>query len=89
MLPEVDAVIYVDVDVVFVRPVEYVWQNFIAMNAREIAAMAVDTTKRDDTRNAFVAATPTSTSLGEAEHHAVFSLLKRRQFTRLIPHGLK
>ncbi|XP_077528353.1 glucoside xylosyltransferase 2-like [Haemaphysalis longicornis] len=40
MLPNKDAVIYVDTDVVFLHPVEDFWRLFAAMNSRQMAAMA-------------------------------------------------
>lgn len=40
MLPDVDAVIYVDADVVFLSPIEKLWQHFAAMNSSHLAALA-------------------------------------------------
>ncbi|XP_077548598.1 glucoside xylosyltransferase 1-like [Haemaphysalis longicornis] len=80
MLPEVDAVMYADAEVVFVHNVEYVWQNFFAMNAREIAAMVVDTTKGDNTRNTFVGATQTPASLGLNTGLILMNLTRMRKF---------
>ncbi|XP_077527439.1 glucoside xylosyltransferase 1-like isoform X3 [Haemaphysalis longicornis] len=43
MLPNEDAVIYVDTDVVFLHPVEDFWRMFAAMNGWQMAAMAPET----------------------------------------------
>ncbi|XP_050023443.2 glucoside xylosyltransferase 1-like [Dermacentor andersoni] len=40
LLPDVDAVIYVDADVLFVSPIERLWQHFASMNSSHLAAMA-------------------------------------------------
>ncbi|XP_070382368.1 glucoside xylosyltransferase 2-like [Dermacentor albipictus] len=40
LLPGVDAVIYVDADVLFVSPIEMLWQHFASMNTSHLAAMA-------------------------------------------------
>ncbi|XP_065308923.1 glucoside xylosyltransferase 2-like isoform X2 [Dermacentor albipictus] len=40
LLPDVDAVIYVDADVLFVSPIEMLWQHFASMNTSHLAAMA-------------------------------------------------
>lgn len=46
MLPEVDAVIYADTDVLFLNPVEDFWRMFAAMNEWQMAAMAPETEDR-------------------------------------------
>ncbi|XP_075554751.1 glucoside xylosyltransferase 2-like isoform X1 [Dermacentor variabilis] len=43
MLPNEDAVIYVDTDVVFLHPVEDFWRKFYAMNKWQMAGMAPET----------------------------------------------
>ncbi|KAL1419518.1 hypothetical protein MTO96_025262 [Rhipicephalus appendiculatus] len=43
MLPNVDAVLYVDTDVIFVHPVEDFWRMFFAMNEWQMAGMAPET----------------------------------------------
>ncbi|KAH7941064.1 hypothetical protein HPB49_009721 [Dermacentor silvarum] len=43
MLPNEDAVIYVDTDVVFLHPVEDFWRKFYAMNEWQMAGMAPET----------------------------------------------
>ncbi|XP_075527087.1 glucoside xylosyltransferase 2-like [Dermacentor variabilis] len=43
LLPDVDVVIYVDVDVVFVSPIERLWQRFASMNSSHLAAMTPET----------------------------------------------
>ncbi|XP_037576034.2 glucoside xylosyltransferase 2 isoform X2 [Dermacentor silvarum] len=43
MLPDEDAVIYVDTDVVFLHPVEDFWRKFYAMNEWQMAGMAPET----------------------------------------------
>ncbi|KAL1478708.1 hypothetical protein MTO96_034902 [Rhipicephalus appendiculatus] len=40
MLPDVDAVIYVDADVLFLSPIEELWKHFTAMNSLHLAALA-------------------------------------------------
>lgn len=40
MLPDVDAVIYVDADVLFLSPIEKLWQHFASMNSSHLAALA-------------------------------------------------
>uniref|UniRef100_L7M2I9 UDP-D-xylose:beta-D-glucoside alpha-1,3-D-xylosyltransferase n=1 Tax=Rhipicephalus pulchellus TaxID=72859 RepID=L7M2I9_RHIPC len=40
MLPDVDAVIYVDADVLFLSPIEELWKHFTAMNSSHLAALA-------------------------------------------------
>lgn len=40
MLPEEDAVIYVDADVLFLRPIEELWRLFGSMNSSQLAALA-------------------------------------------------
>lgn len=40
MLPEEDAVIYVDADVLFLRPIEELWRLFGTMNGSQLAALA-------------------------------------------------
>ncbi|XP_077500462.1 glucoside xylosyltransferase 2-like [Amblyomma americanum] len=40
MLPEVDAVIYVDADVLFLSPIEKLWEHFALMNGSHLAALA-------------------------------------------------
>lgn len=46
LLTDEDAVIYVDADVLFLHPVEGLWRIFLAMNERQMAAMAPDTESR-------------------------------------------
>ncbi|XP_037500168.2 glucoside xylosyltransferase 1 [Rhipicephalus sanguineus] len=43
MLPNVDAVLYVDTDVIFVHPIEDFWRMFYAMNEWQMAGMAPET----------------------------------------------
>ncbi|KAL3198241.1 hypothetical protein MRX96_044480 [Rhipicephalus microplus] len=43
MLPDVDAVLYADTDVVFVHPIEDFWRMFYAMNEWQMAGMAPGT----------------------------------------------
>ncbi|KAK8772251.1 hypothetical protein V5799_024505 [Amblyomma americanum] len=43
MLPDVDAVLYADTDVVFIHPVEDFWRMFYAMNEWQMAGMAPET----------------------------------------------
>lgn len=43
MLPDVDAVIYVDADVLFLSPIEELWKHFTAMNSSHLAALAPET----------------------------------------------
>nr|XP_037276778.1 glucoside xylosyltransferase 2-like [Rhipicephalus microplus] len=40
MLPDVDAVIYVDADVLFLSPIEELWKYFATMNSSHLAALA-------------------------------------------------
>ncbi|KAH6941346.1 hypothetical protein HPB50_016681 [Hyalomma asiaticum] len=40
MLPDVDAVIYVDADVLFLSPIEKLWQHFAAMNSSHLAGVS-------------------------------------------------
>lgn len=40
VLPDIDAVIYVDTDTVFLAPVDYVWDHFYKMNSSQLAALA-------------------------------------------------
>lgn len=40
MLPDVDAVIYVDADVLFLSPIEELWKHFATMNSSHLAALA-------------------------------------------------
>lgn len=40
MLPKEDSVIYVDADVLFLRPIEELWRLFGAMNGSQLAALA-------------------------------------------------
>uniref|UniRef100_G3MTQ1 UDP-D-xylose:beta-D-glucoside alpha-1,3-D-xylosyltransferase n=1 Tax=Amblyomma maculatum TaxID=34609 RepID=G3MTQ1_AMBMU len=40
MLPDVDAVIYVDADVLFLSPIEKLWEHFASMNSSHLAALA-------------------------------------------------
>ncbi|KAH9360318.1 hypothetical protein HPB48_007921 [Haemaphysalis longicornis] len=88
MLPEEDALMYVDVDVVFVRPVEYVWQTFKAMNELQIAAMVLDSTKPEHTRFASAETTLSSKRLGKAVHRSRF-LYRASSMTRFLGHGPK
>ncbi|KAA0203173.1 hypothetical protein HAZT_HAZT011063 [Hyalella azteca] len=39
LLPEVESVLYIDTDVLFVSPVEAVWHNFLMMNKTQLAAV--------------------------------------------------
>uniref|UniRef100_L7LZL4 UDP-D-xylose:beta-D-glucoside alpha-1,3-D-xylosyltransferase n=1 Tax=Rhipicephalus pulchellus TaxID=72859 RepID=L7LZL4_RHIPC len=43
MLPNEDAVLYVDTDVIFVHPIEDFWRKFYAMNEWQMAGMAPET----------------------------------------------
>ncbi|XP_049266867.1 glucoside xylosyltransferase 1 [Rhipicephalus sanguineus] len=43
ILPNEDAVLYVDTDVIFVHPVEDFWRKFYAMNEWQMAGMAPET----------------------------------------------
>lgn len=40
LLKDVDALVYVDTDVVFLAPLEELWKHFSAMNSSHMAAMA-------------------------------------------------
>jgi len=40
MLNEIDSLLYVDTDVLFLRPLERIWDHFRQMNASQMAAMA-------------------------------------------------
>lgn len=40
MLPKVDAVVYVDADVLFLSPIELLWEYFTSMNNSHLAALA-------------------------------------------------
>ncbi|KAL1419517.1 hypothetical protein MTO96_025261 [Rhipicephalus appendiculatus] len=43
ILPNEDAVLYVDTDVIFVHPIEDLWRKFYAMNEWQMAGMAPET----------------------------------------------
>ncbi|KAL3195621.1 hypothetical protein MRX96_001757 [Rhipicephalus microplus] len=43
MLPDVDAVLYADTDVIFLHPIEDFWRMFYAMNEYQMAGMAPET----------------------------------------------
>ncbi|KAL1419516.1 hypothetical protein MTO96_025260 [Rhipicephalus appendiculatus] len=52
MLPNVDAVLYADTDVIFVHPLEDFWRMFYAMNEWQMAGMAPD--KEDLKKNRYL-----------------------------------
>ncbi|XP_064477505.1 glucoside xylosyltransferase 1-like [Ornithodoros turicata] len=92
LLPEVDALIYVDADILFLRPIEDLWDIFNQMNSSQIAGLTPET--EDYTTNWYTrfARHPYVRPLGVNSGVMLMNLTRMRQFnwdSRLEPVLLK